>query len=73
MKADIKFLGLIEKIQAGHKVTEDECAFLLQFPEASLESSITRGIADSMSREQFGNTGFVFGQIGFEVAPCPGK
>ena len=73
MKVEKNFLDLIENIQSGHKITQEECAFLLQFPEASLESAITRGVADSMSREHFGNTGFVFGQIGFEVAPCPGK
>ena len=73
MKIDKKFLELIEKIQTGHKASEEECAFLLHFPEESLESAITKGVADSMSREKFGNTGLVFGQIGFEVAPCPGK
>lgn len=66
-------MSLIDKVQSGHKVTQDECAFLLQFPETSLESAITRGVADTMSREKFDNTGLVFGQIGFEVAPCPGK
>ena len=73
MKIDTKFSGLIDKVQAGYMITEEECAFLLQFSEISLESAITRGVADNMSREKFGNTGFVFGQIGFEVAPCPGK
>lgn len=73
MKADNKFLNLIEKIQSGNAITQEECAFLLKFPETSLESAITRGIADCMSREKFGNTGLVFGQIGFEVYPCPGK
>ena len=73
MKIDKKFFALIEKIQTGYKATENEYAFLLQFQEESLESAITRGVADSMSREKFGNTGLVFGQIGFEVAPCPGK
>ncbi|MDF9829146.1 radical SAM protein [Parabacteroides sp. PF5-6] len=73
MKADKNFLDLIEKIQSGYQITQQECAFLLQFPETSLESAITRGVADVMSREKFDNTGLVFGQIGFEVSPCPGK
>lgn len=73
MKIDSKFLSLIGQVQSGHLLTKDECAFLLRFPETSLESAVTRGVADSMSREKFDNTGFVFGQIGFEVAPCPGK
>lgn len=73
MKADKKFLDLIEKIQSGYQITRQECAFLLQFSETSLESAITRGVADTLSRAKFDNTGLVFGQIGFEVSPCPGK
>ena len=73
MKADVKFLNLIEKAQSGIPITREDCVFLLKFPETSLESAITRGVADVMSREKFGNTALVFGQIGFEVYPCPGK
>lgn len=73
MKMDDTFLDLIERIQSGHTTTTKECAFLLQFPETSLEAGVTRAVADSISRERFNNTGMVFGQIGFEIAPCPGK
>lgn len=73
MKINSTFLDLIGKIQSGHQITKEESAFLLRFSETSLESAVTRGVADTMSREKFENTGLVFGQIGFEVAPCPGK
>ncbi len=73
MNADSTFLNIIEKVQSGKPVTQEDCVYSLKFPETSLEASITRGVADFMSREKFRNTGLVFGQIGFEVAPCPGK
>jgi hypothetical protein len=73
MKANSKFLQLIERIQEGYVMTREECEFLLGFDEKSLEAGITRSIADSLSRELFNNKGLVFGQIGVEIAPCPGK
>ena len=73
MKANSKFLQLIERIQEGHVMTREECEFLLGFDEKSLEAGITRSVADSLSRELFNNKGLVFGQIGVEIAPCPGK
>lgn len=73
MKIDNRFMSLIDKVQSGYQITREECAFLLKFPAESLEAGFTRSVADSLSRERFGNVGFVFGQIGFEIAPCPGR
>lgn len=73
MKADSKFLQLIGRIQDGYVMTQAECEYLLGFDEKSLEAAITRGVADNLSRAKFNNKGFVFGQIGVEIAPCPGR
>ena len=73
MRIDSKFIQLIDRIQEGYKMTQQECEFLLSFDERSLEAAITRGVADSMSRAKFNNKGLVFGQIGVEVAPCAGR
>lgn len=73
MKANRDFLHLIDRIEQGYRMTEQECAFLLSFPETSLEAAITRGVADGMSRERFHNRGYIFGQIGIEIAPCSGR
>ena len=73
MRIDSKFIQLIDRIQEGYKMTQQECEFLLSFDERSLEAAITRGVADSMSRAKFNNKGLVFGQIGVEIAPCPGR
>ena len=40
MKADSRFLDLIERIQGGHLMTREECAYLIGFGETSLEASI---------------------------------
>ncbi|MBR3792711.1 MAG: hypothetical protein IKK27_02050 [Alistipes sp.] len=73
MKAEKDFLRLIDLIQEGHTPTQAECEYLLAFDERSLEASITRAVADSMARQKFNNKGLVFGQIGVEIAPCPGR
>lgn len=73
MQIDGKFLQLIDRIQGGYKMTQQECEYLLTFDERSLEAAIMRGVADSISRVKFGNKGLVFGQIGCEVAPCTGR
>ena len=73
MKADSRFLDLIERIQGGHLMTREECAYLIGFGETSLEAAIMRGVADTMSRAKFGNKGLVFGQIGVDVMPCSGR
>ena len=73
MKVNTDFLHLINRIEEGHLYTKQECEFLLSFPETSLEAAITRGVADRLSREKFGNKGLIFGQIGVEVAPCAGR
>ena len=73
MRVNTDFLHLINRIEEGHLYTKQECEFLLSFPETSLEAAITRGVADRLSRETFGNKGLIFGQIGVEVAPCAGR
>jgi biotin synthase len=73
MKIDQKVLSLLDAAQAGRAPAKDECVTLLQFPETSLESAFLRIIADSITRRRFSNEGIVLGQIGVEIAPCPGN
>lgn len=53
MKVNKDFLQLINRIEEGHLYTAEECAFLLSFPETSLEAAITRGVADRLSRVKY--------------------
>ncbi len=73
MKMDKKVVTLLDMAQTGHAPTKAECVFLLQLPETSLEAALLRAVADSITRRRFNNEGIVLGQIGIEIAPCPGK
>lgn len=46
---------------------------MLTLPEASVEAGIARAVADSASRKRFRNEAILLGQIGIEIAPCPGN
>jgi biotin synthase len=73
MKANTEVLRILEAIQEGKRLIQAECAFLLQFPETSLEASLMRAVAGACSRQRFGNNAYILGQIGIEIAACPGK
>jgi biotin synthase len=57
----------------GHGPTKDECVYLLDFSEHSLEARVLMAVADNISRKRFGNEAILLGQIGIETAPCPGN
>ena len=73
MNVDKRVLAILEAAQGGVAPNRDECVFLLQFPETSLEASLLRAVADASTRQRFNNSGILFGQIGVEIAACPGK
>jgi len=73
MKIDKKVVSLLDMAQTGRAPAKEECVFLLEFPETSLEAALLRAVADSITRRRFNNEGIVLGQIGIEIAPCPGK
>ena len=73
MKIDRKVLSLLDMAQTGRAPTKEECVFLLQFPETSLEAALLRGVSDSITRRRFDNEGIVLAQIGIEIAACPGR
>jgi biotin synthase len=57
----------------GNAPARDECIYLLTFPTESLEAAAIRAVADAASRRRFGNRAMLLGQIGIEIAPCPGN
>lgn len=73
MHLDKRVEGLLREARAGRPITKEECASLLQFSETSLEAALLRAVADATSRDRFQNRGIVLGQIGVEIAACPGK
>jgi biotin synthase len=73
MKLDGKVRDLLDAAQNGIAPTKAECISLLQFPETSLEAALLRAVADDITRRRFDNEGIVLGQVGVEIADCPGK
>jgi len=72
MRADNKVMHLLDLAQSGRAPSKEECVFLLQFPETSIESALVRAVSDSISRQRSNNEAIVLGQIGIETSPCPG-
>jgi len=66
MQIDKKIASLLDRAQTGRAPTKEECVFLLQLPETSLEAALLRAVADSTTRRRFNNEGIVLGQIGIE-------
>ncbi|HOD84202.1 MAG: biotin synthase [Planctomycetes bacterium ADurb.Bin126] len=53
--------------------SREDCAYLLDLPECSMEAAALTGVADFVSRRRFGNQAMLLGQIGIDTAPCPGN
>jgi biotin synthase len=64
---------ILTKALEGHAPTREECVSLLSLPERSLEAAFVTATADFVSRRRFGNRAMLLGQIGIEIAPCPGN
>ena len=73
MEIDKKVARILDMAQAGRAPTKEECVYLLQFPETSLEAALLRAVSDSITRRRFNNEGIVLAQIGIEIARCPGR
>jgi biotin synthase len=71
MKIDAKVERILSAAQEGKAPSKEQCAFLLSFPETSIEASMLRAVADACSRQRFSNEGIVLGQIGIEIGACP--
>jgi biotin synthase len=66
-------LQTLERAVENCPPTKQECYQLLSYPEQSLESGILMAAADHISRRRFSNKAMLLGQIGIEIAPCPGR
>ena len=73
MNFNPQFKRIIENSLNEIAPTKEECIFLLNFQETSLEAGILRSIADNISRKRFGNESIILGQIGIEINKCSGK
>jgi biotin synthase len=64
---------ILERAEENCPPTKQECCQLLSYPEQSLEAGVLIAVADHISRRRFANHAMLLGQIGIEIAPCPGR
>ena len=73
MRVPSELETILDKALEGRAPSREDCVFLLDLPEESLEAAATKAVADMVSRRRFSNAGMLLGQIGIETAPCPGN
>lgn len=71
MTIDSRVRDILGGAIGGKAPSREDCVWLLEFPEQTLEASMLRAVADSVARRRFSNRGMLLGQIGIETAPCP--
>jgi biotin synthase len=64
---------MFDRALEGCAPSKEECVYLLELAEDSVEAAVTKAVADVVARRRFRNTGILLGQIGIETAPCPGN
>ena len=73
MKLPERLDRIVRAAIEGQPPTKEDCVYLLDLPEHSLEAAVLTAVADSLSRKRFGNQAMLLGQIGIDTAPCPGN
>ena len=66
-------MGILFRAFEGKAPTKEECVLLLGLEEDSVEAGYLKVAADRLCRDRFDNRGILLGQIGIEIAPCPGQ
>jgi len=64
---------ILERAYSDIAPNKEECAYLLGFHENSLEAYMMRAVAAHIIRSRNDNSAIILGQIGVEMAPCPGN
>jgi biotin synthase len=73
MRIDKKVRGILDKALAGEAPGRKDCAYLLSFDENAPETYAMRSVASYIVRSGNDNSAIILGQIGLEMAPCPGN
>ena len=72
MKLDARLEQIFDKAHSGIQLTREDCAYLLRTDEHSFESGLVRATAADVVRRKNDNSAIILGQIGVDIAPCPG-
>lgn len=70
---DPRVMKILNRAQEGLAPSKEDCVALLDLPPLAPEASLLRCVADVVARRRFGNEAIILGQIGVEIAPCPGR
>lgn len=73
MRSALALDPILTRALAGQAPTRDECRYLLGLGEHSGEARMLMAVADRVTRSRFDNDAVLFGQVGFETAPCSGE
>ena len=73
MNESQKTRRILDAALDGHAPSKDDCIWLLDIPSTSLDAALLMATADAVSRRRFGNHAILLGQIGIDIAPCPGN
>jgi biotin synthase len=72
MKLETRLEKIFEKARNSVPLTREDCAYLLRIDEHSWESGLIRATAADVVRKKNDNSAIILGQIGVDIAPCPG-
>lgn len=72
MNVDRRLKNVLERALEDIAPSKADCAMMLEYAPASVEAALVRGVADAVSRNRFGNESIILGQIGVNIASCPG-
>jgi biotin synthase len=70
---DKRVHDILDLAYSGHSPDREACSYLLSFNESSLEAYAMRSAASYIVRGRNDNSAIILGQIGLEMAPCPGN
>jgi biotin synthase len=72
MRIDAEIKRILGKAWQDIPLTREDCKYLLSINETSFESGLLRSTASSIVRGKNDNSAIILGQIGVDIAPCPG-
>lgn len=61
MKLPERLDRIVRAVGEGQHPAKEDCVYLLDLPEHSMEAAVLMAVADSLSRKRFGNQGMLLG------------
>lgn len=65
-------MEILDRAYAGSSPSKEECVYMLNFKETSIEASMIKTTANDIIRKNSENSAVILGQIGVDITKCPG-